>query len=113
MSLVGRVKRVRVYVSERDKVHHRPASDALLEFLRHERAHGATVFRSAGGFGSSGTVHVPHLVDVAQDLPILLEWLDSADDVQRLLPRVVEMVPGALITIDETEIVHAPTVPPR
>ena len=113
MSLVGKVKRVRIYVSERDKVHHRPATDAVLEFLRHERAHWATLFRSAGGFGSSGTVHVAHLVDVAADLPVLLEWLDSPDDVERLLPRVTAMVPGALITIDETEIVHAPADAPR
>lgn len=109
MDLVGKAKRVRIYVSEGDKVGHIPASLAIVEFLRRENAQGATVTRAVTGFGSTGQIHVSHLVDVAQDLPMIVEWIDAPDVVDRLLGRVKEMVPRGLITMDDTEIVlHQP-----
>jgi CBS domain-containing protein len=109
MDLVGKAKRARIYVSEGGKVGHQPAWMAILEFLRRENAQGATLVRGASGFGSTGRIHTPHLVDVAQDLPVIVEWIDSPETVERLLPRVKEMIPRGLITVDDTEIVfHRP-----
>jgi len=104
MDLMGKAKRVRIYLSEGDRVGHLPASMALLEYLRREGAQGATVSRAVSGFGSTGQIHVPHLVDVAQDLPVVVEWIDAPEVVERLLPRVKEMVPRGLLTMDDTEI---------
>jgi CBS domain-containing protein len=105
MDLVGKARRVRIYVNEGDKVGWRPAHMAVLEFLRRENAQGATVLRGVEGFGGSGQIHVSHLVDVAQDLPLVIEWIDGPDVVERLIGRVKEMVPRGLITVDDTEIV--------
>ncbi len=105
MDLVGKGRRVRIYVNEGDKVGWKPAHLALLEFLRRENAQGATVLRGVEGFGAAGRIHVSHLVDVAQDLPIVVEWIDRPEVVERLIGRVKEMVPRGLITVDETEIV--------
>lgn len=105
MELVGKARRVRIYVNEGDKVGWKPAHMAVLEFLRRENAQGATVLRGVEGFGGSGQIHVSHLVDVAQDLPLVVEWIDSPDVVERLIGRVKEMVPRGLITVDDTEIV--------
>src|SRR5512146_2230555 len=79
VDLVGKGRRVRIYVNERDKVGWKPAHLALLEFLRRENAQGATVIRGVEGFGAAGQIHVSHLVDVAQDLPIVVEWIDSPE----------------------------------
>jgi CBS-domain-containing membrane protein len=109
MDLAGRAKRVRVYVNETDKVGHLPASMAILQLLRREDALGATVLRGLAGFGSTGQIHSYHLVDVAQHLPEVVEWIDAPEVVERLLPRVKELVPRGLVTIDDTEIVlHRP-----
>ena len=109
MDLVGKAKRVRIYVNEGDKVGHQPAPMAVLEYLRRENAQGATVIRAVSGFGSTGHIHVPHLVDVAQDLPIIVEWIDGPEIVERLIPRVKQMIPRGLITVDDTEIIlHQP-----
>jgi CBS domain-containing protein len=109
VELVGKAKRVRIYVSEGDKVRHVPASLAIIELLRRENAQGATVLRAVAGFGAAGQLHVSHLVDVAQDLPLIVEWIDAPDVVLRLLGRVKEMVPRGLITMDDTEVVlHQP-----
>lgn len=105
MDLMGKARRVRIYVNEGDKVGWRPAHLAVIEFLRRENAQGATVLRGVEGFGAAGRIHVSHLVDVAQDLPIVVEWIDSPEVVERLITRVKEMVPRGLITMDETEIV--------
>jgi len=109
MDLVGKGKRVRIYIGEGGKVRGRPAWMAILELLRRENAQGATLVRGASGFGSTGRIHTPHLVDVAQDLPVILEWIDSPETVERLLPGVKELVARGLITVDDTEIVfHRP-----
>ena len=105
MDLVGKAKRVRIYLSEGEKVGHQPAWMAMLEFLRRENAQGATLVRGVSGFGATGRIHTPHLVDVAQDLPVVIEWIDAPDVVERLLPRVKGMVARGLITVDDTEIV--------
>jgi PII-like signaling protein len=101
-------KRVRIYLSEGDKVGHQPAHLAIVELLRRERAHGATVLRAIEGFGTTGHVHVSHLVDVAQDLPVVVEWIDDPEQVERLMPEVRRLVGHALVTIDETEILTRP-----
>ncbi len=105
MDLVGRAKRVRIYVNEDDKVGARSAHLALLEFLRRENAQGATVFHAVEGFGATGQIHVSHIVDMNQRLPVLVEWIDRPQVVERLIGRVKEMVPHGLITVDETEVV--------
>jgi PII-like signaling protein len=105
MGLSGRAKRVRIYLSESVKIGHQAAHLALLQLLRHERAHGATVVRAFEGFGAAGQVHVSHLIDVAADLPIVLEWIDAPEEVERLLPRIEGLLPKGMITVDDTEIV--------
>lgn len=105
MDLVGKAKRVRIYVNEGDLVGHEPAHIAILSLLRKADAAGATVSRGTEGFGSSGVIHTVNLADVIEKLPIVIEWIDSPERVERLLPRVKEMVTRGLVTIDETEVI--------
>ncbi len=104
MDTVGRAKRVRVYLSEDDRIGRRPAPLALLELLRGENVQGATVLRASAGFGAAGEIHTATLVDVAPRLPVVVEWVDRPEVVDRLLPRVVALVGRGLVTVDETEV---------
>src|SRR6266567_3049570 len=113
MDLVGKAKRVRIYLDEDERVGHRAAHLAILEFLRRENTQGATVIRGIEGFGASGELHVSHLVDVAQKLPIVVEWIDRPVVVERLIGRVKEMLRRGLITVDDTEIVFRESSPVR
>ncbi len=113
MDLVGKAKRVRIYLDEDERVGHRAAHLAILEFLRRENTQGATVIRGIEGFGASGELHVSHLVDVAQKLPIVVEWIDRPEVVERLIGRVKEMLRRGLITVDDTEIVFRESSPVR
>jgi len=101
---LGKAKRVRIYVNEDDKVGARPLHLAILELLRKENAQGATVVRAVEGFGAAGRIHVSHLVDVAARLPVIVEWVDTAEQVERLAPRIGELVRHGLITVDDTDV---------
>lgn len=104
METVGKAKRVRIYVNEDDKLGGKPLHLALLELLRRENARGAIVHRAMEGFGASGQIHVSHLVDVAARLPVVVEWIDAAEQVERLAPRIRELVRHGLITVDDTTV---------
>lgn len=105
MDVVGKAKRVRIYLNEDDRIGRMSAPQVLVEFLRRENAQGATVLRGVEGFGATGEIHVSHLPEIARKLPVIVEWIDVAERVERLLPRLKEMVPRGLVTIDDTEIV--------
>jgi CBS domain-containing protein len=112
-ALAGRAKRVRIYVSEGDRHGHQPIHTALLSLLRREGASGATVLRAIEGFGASGQIHTVGLVDIAQRLPLVIEWIERAAEVERLLPHIKEMVRGGLITVDDTDVVLSCAYPVR
>jgi CBS-domain-containing membrane protein/PII-like signaling protein len=110
--ILGTAKRVCIYVNERDLHRHQPIHAAILTLLRKEGAAGASVFRGIEGFGGSGIIHTSSLVDLGARLPILIEWIDRADVVERLLPPIKAMVKRGLITVDDTtvELYCAPPV---
>jgi CBS domain-containing protein len=105
MNLVGKAKRVRIYVKENDLIGHKRAPYALLDWLRRERAAGATLIRGTAGVGSSGHLNADLLPDVGPHLPVIVEWVDAPDRVERLLPQLRELVGRGLITAEDTEIV--------
>jgi PII-like signaling protein len=110
MDVEGPGKRVRIYVGEQDKAHgsHRPVWEELLNLLRDEHAAGATMFRGLAGFGAHSKLHMARVADLAPDLPVLVEWIDSPEQVERLLPRVSALVTSGTITVDDLTIVkHA------
>ena len=104
MESFGRAKRVRIYLNEGDLVGHVPAHLAIMKFLRKEGARGTTVFRGVEGFGAAGEVHSSHLVEVVGHLPLVVEWVDQADRVERLMPSLRALVRHGFITSDDTEI---------
>lgn len=101
----GKGKRVRIYLAEGDLVGHTAAHVAIIEFLRNANCAGATVFRGIEGFGGTGQLHTSRFVDVLFRLPLVVEWIDSAEHVDNLLGRIKEMVTRGLITVEDTQIV--------
>ena len=106
----GPGRRVRIYVGEHDKASgsHRALWEDLLHLLREEGAAGATMFRGLAGFGAHSHLHMARLADLVPDLPVVVEWIDTPEQVERLLPRICDLVHSGTITIDDVEIVkHA------
>jgi CBS domain-containing protein len=104
MELLGKAKRVRIYVNEDDRAHGKPLHLAIVELLRAENAAGATVLKAVEGFGATGRLHVSTLADVPWRLPVIVEWIDRPEQVERLVPRLRELVRHGLITVDDTDV---------
>ena len=102
----GRGIRVRAYFGERDRHHGKPLWSALLEYLRHQGAAGATVTRGIAGYGAHTKIHAASIVDLSADLPLVLEWVDTEEIVGRLLPTLEAMLQGGLITTDPVTIIR-------
>jgi PII-like signaling protein len=101
------VQRVRIYLSERDMLAGRPLYLAALEQLRREGATGATALRGIAGFGAGHRTRTLGPVDLDQSPPIVIEWVDRGERVARVLPVLDEMLPNALITIEDLRVYRA------
>ena len=64
-----------------------------------------TVLRGVAGFGSSSVYHTDKLLRMSQDLPIILEVIDTSERVEKILPRLDEMVEGGLITLEKVRVI--------
>ena len=105
----GRAKRVRFYVNESDQTAGMSTAMWLVEFLRKRNASGATLVRGGMGFGSSGRIHTWHIVDLAVDMPVIVEWVDDEERVQQLLPEITALITPGLVTVEDTVIaLYAP-----
>ncbi len=108
MAIQDKARRVTLYMGESDHQRGKALYMAVLELLKNEGAAGATVLRGLAGFGAGGRLHTAGIVDLAHDLPLRLEWVDTPEAVERLLPRIRRLADEALITVEEVEIVQHP-----
>jgi PII-like signaling protein len=96
---------MRIHMGESDKWHGRSLYEAIVEMLRKEGFSGATVLRGVGGFGGSSVYHTDKLLRMSQDLPIILEVIDTGERIEQILPRLDEMVEGGLITLEKVRVI--------
>lgn len=104
MNIVGLGRRVRIYTGEAAQWEHRPLYRAVLEFLRAEGAAGASVLRGVAGFGATSRIHTATILRLSEDLPIVIDWVDAPERVERLLPRLCTMVTEGLVTVEDVQI---------
>ncbi|HLG97057.1 MAG TPA: DUF190 domain-containing protein [Bryobacteraceae bacterium] len=104
----GPAKKVTIFINE-DAQHHMAAlHDAIMTFLMHKGVSGATATRAFSGFGSHHTLHTPKVELSAQHLPLRIEFVDTPEKVDEVLPTLYEMVSDGLIEIADTNVIkHA------
>ena len=66
---------------------------------------GVTVLRGVAGYGSSSVYHTDKLLRLSQDLPIILEVIETQERIELVLPRLDEMVDGGLITLEKVRVI--------
>ncbi len=101
----GPAKKVAIYVAEDQQYHGSAAYVAILDFLFFRGVSGATVTRGIAGFGSDHQMHTTRLVDLATRLPVKVEFIETAQKVEELLPKLQTMVGTGLIEMHDTTIV--------
>src|ERR1039457_3174348 len=109
MLTLGPAKKVTVYVGE--DVHHRgePLYLALLNYLFYHSVSGATVTKGVAGFGADHHLHTARILEMSENLPIKIEFVETPAKLDELLPKLLQMVGEGLVEIQDTTILKAAT----
>ena len=95
---------IRVFIGESDQLHHQPLATALIERLRREGFAGATVLHGVAGFGARSVLHTASILRLSQDLPVVIEMVESPDRVPALQAILDEMVGDGLVTMEKVQV---------
>jgi PII-like signaling protein len=101
----GPAKKVSIYVGEDHQYHGHSLYAAILDFLFYRGISGATVVRGIAGFGADHHLHTMRIERLTENLPIKIEFIESAEKIEELLPKLHEMAGTGLIEIQDTTIV--------
>jgi uncharacterized protein len=101
----GPGKKVGIYVAEDQQYHGTSAYTVILDFLFFHGVSGATVSRGIAGFGADHHLHTNRLVDLAVRLPVKIEFIETAQKVEELLPKLQDLAGTGLIEMQDTTIV--------
>lgn len=97
---------LRIFINETDKYHRKPLYRELLGMFRKENISGATVLRGICGYGTTKLMHRANLLALSQDLPIIIEVIDSQVNIEKVLPKIDEMMESGLITTEAVNVVR-------
>jgi len=96
---------LRILIGESDRWNHQPLYEALVLKARELGLAGATVLRSPMGFGANSQVHTAKILQLSTDLPVVIEIVDSDENIQRFLPTIDKMITGGLVTTQPVKVV--------
>jgi uncharacterized protein len=98
--------RLSIYLGESDRFDGRPAYQAVVQFLRERGCWGATVTRGIYGYGKRSRLHTASALRLSEDLPLIIEVVESESKILPLVPRLSEMVKGGLITVADVKVLR-------
>ena len=105
----GQQTLMRIFIGEKKKHGHKPLYQAIVEMLRKEKLAGATVLRGITGFGAKSHLRSANLLALSQDLPMVVECVDTRENIDRIMPKIDEMVGEGLVTLEKVEVIlYAP-----
>ena len=97
---------LRIFFGENDKFHRVPLHEAIVLKAREMHLGGATVLRGHIGFGHSSRIHSTKFLRLSQDLPVVVEIVDSKEKIDAFLPVLDEMMSSGLVTIERAEVLQ-------
>lgn len=97
---------LRILIGESARWHHQPLYEAIVMMARENGLAGATVLRSPMGFGASSRVHTAKILQLSNDLPIVIEIVDTEEKLNDFLPILDEMMGGGLVTLEKVKVIH-------
>ena len=103
----GPAKKVTVYVGEDVHHHGEPLYLAVLNYLFYHGVSGATVTKGVAGFGADHHMHTARILEMSENLPIKIEFVEQPRKLDELLPKLLEMIGEGLVEIQETTILKA------
>ena len=96
---------LRVFIGESDKWQGRPLYEAIVLKARELHLAGATVLRGPMGFGAHSRLHTAKIMRLSEDLPIVIEIVDSTEKIDDFMPHIDQMVVEGLVTTENVHVV--------
>ena len=97
---------LRIFFGEDDKYEHLPLYEAIVLKAREMHLAGATVIRGHVGFGHSALIHTTKILRLSQDLPIVIEIVDSQEKIDAFLPVLEAMMSSGLVTLEKVQVLQ-------
>jgi hypothetical protein len=104
---------LRIFIGESDRHGHLPLYEAVVLKARESHLAGATVLRGAMGFGKSSRMHTSKILRLSDDLPLIIEIVDSEEKINAFLPVLDGMISGGLVTLEKVRAIRYLGAPPR
>ncbi len=97
---------LRIFLGENDKHGNLPLYEAIVLKAREVGLAGATVLRGPLGFGNSSHIHTAKILRLSQDLPFVIEIVDSPEKIDAFLPALSEMMGSGLVTLEKVKVLQ-------
>ncbi|HVP47596.1 MAG TPA: DUF190 domain-containing protein [Bryobacteraceae bacterium] len=97
-------KILRIHISESDRFEGKPLYEAIVERCRELKIAGATVFLGLEGYGETAEMHKAHLV--RSDRPVVITIIDTAENIERLVPVAAEMMDTGLLAVSDVQMIR-------
>ena len=97
-------KLLRIFIGEQDKWHGQPLHEAIVQLARKQGLAGATCLKGFLGFGAKSHLHTTKLLRLSEDLPIVVEIVDSEEKIRAFLLQLDPMIGDGLITLEKAEV---------
>jgi PII-like signaling protein len=103
---------LRIFIGEDDKFGGSPLYEAIVLKARELHLAGATVLRGPMGFGASSRLHTTKIIRLSEDLPLVIEIVDSEEKINSFLPTLDEMMTSGLTTLEKVQVLQYGTKGP-
>ena len=97
---------LRIFIGESDRHGHRPLYESIVLQAREAGLAGATVLRGVMGFGKHSILHTAKILRLSEDMPMIIEIVDSLDKIEKFLPVLDELIKDGLVTIEKVKVIH-------
>jgi len=105
MKLPSEAKLLRIFIGEADKFEGKPLFDAIIKLAKKQGMAGATVLRGLMGFGADSRMHSANILRLSEDLPIVIEIVDSKEKIDSFLPLLDDMIKEGMVTLEKVDII--------
>lgn len=97
---------LRIFFGEEDKANRLPLHEAIVLKAREMHLAGATVLRGQVGFGHSSRLHTNKILRLSEDLPLIVEIVDTQEKIDKFLPVLDQMMRSGLVTLEKVQVLQ-------
>ena len=97
---------LRIFIGENDRHRHRPLYEAIVCGAREAHLAGATVLRGPMGYGRSSRLHTAKILRLSEDLPLVIEIVDTEEKINAFLPVLDRMMTSGLVTLEKVQVLR-------